>query len=89
MKISLPIVMDCLEKELQYMLVIKNHDHDIYEKYLEYAISENNYRLVNNILEKIVIPDKALYWMALRRSSNIDLLKLLFTKRRQCDIFIE
>lgn len=76
-----------LEKELQYTLVISTRD--IYEKYIQKAICNSNYQLVHNILEKIVIPDKALYWMVLRERSDIDLLKKMFTKKLQCDIFIE
>lgn len=79
--------MDRLEKELQYQLIISTRD--LYEKYINIAISQNNYQLVHNILEKVVIPDNAIYWMALRDTSDIELLKKMFTKKLQCDIFIE
>lgn len=79
--------MDGLEKELQYMLIINSRD--LYEKYIQKAIIQNNYQLVHNILEKIAIPDRAIYWMALRNCSNIDLLKKMFTKKLQSDIFIQ
>lgn len=79
--------MDGLGKELQYALVTSTRD--IYEKYIQKALNQNNNQLVLNILEKIVIPDKALYWMASRDNSNIELMKKMFTYKRQCDIFIE
>lgn len=76
-----------LEKELQYKLIISTRD--LYEKYMQKAIAENDYQLVHNILEKIVIPDNALYWMALNEKFDIEILKKMFTKKLHWDLFIE
>ncbi|KAJ8955195.1 hypothetical protein NQ318_009091 [Aromia moschata] len=52
------------------------------------AIRENTHQTIDTILEKIVIPDRAIYWLALYRNDDILLFRKFITKQIQIDIFI-
>ncbi|XP_023311720.1 uncharacterized protein LOC111692158 [Anoplophora glabripennis] len=76
-----------LDIQLQYELV--KISQKTYEDFLQKAIFDDNFQLIDKILEKIVIPDRVIYWLALRDKCNIGLMKKIFAKKLQYDIFIE
>jgi hypothetical protein len=68
-----------LDIQLQYELV--KISQKTYEDFLQKAIFDDNFQLIDKILEKIVIPDRVIYWLALRDKCNIGLMKKIFAKK--------
>ncbi|KAJ8933067.1 hypothetical protein NQ318_015789, partial [Aromia moschata] len=80
------LAMSHLENEMTFE--IANKVHETYINFLKKAIRENNHQAIDTIVEKIVIPDRAIYWLALYRNDDILLLRKFITKKIKMDIFI-